>query len=1234
MFVSFIKQVNQFPKLILLVILALSAFFFVQARDGLFDPDSGKLRINSTVEPFIERDSGAYQLFLDTREAFGSEEVVVIALHNTEKEPVGLDYLRTLSHLKSDIESKVPGVSKVLSMLDIPQASGKCAGKSYFHKMGIGSVCLSVLEKYEHEISCLNNSSSENISAVDAIVLLKLKRIISNKSEKNLEESLEENLEEGIEDDLEESPEENLEESLEGGLDENLEENMDENVTESGDTLTGTDTSEDSSLDCTLEKSGSSPQKLHADAEEKISKSVSSLKNHPLFQGDVLSKDLSTAALIITFNPESKPESDDTQKIIKQLLVKHQQNPDISETLRIAYAGQPRQINKASRLIRQDMQRILPMSLLLIIIVLLIAFRSFKAVFVPLSVVLFGILWTAGIIGWVGDELNLVTMACAPIIVCVGSAYVIKFLNQYQTEALEMKEERSAAEPPASIPQVISATLHSVTVPVTVTAVTTVAGFIALVVSPIPAVQQLGLYSSVGIIFINLFTLTLAPALLHYIHMPDIASSKEERGLLNRFLQIIVEWLRLHSKRLIWVWLLIAGFAAFGMLSLSINSSTKTFPEESQLVQDLKLIENELSGTDTLRLLFRAETGIDSQYSSANNPLKTAKTIYGLKELQDWMFQINGATEIDNIKGLRIDKLHSPVDVLEHYRMGLEKLTDAEVVQFFEKTSEKGPRFLSTAEDVLQVTIRMRSSGSTAFLELRDLLLLKVPELLPHLKFNYTGGGVLSSESANNIAQGQINSVFLALIIVFVILSLLFLSWKMGVIALFPNVITILIFFGSLGWLDIPIGVTISVIAAIALGIGVDDTIHFLSHYNEKAKKLRNKREASLKTLPLVARPMMFSTIALSAGFILFAQSEMESQVMFGTFTALTLLVCLAIDMTFLPSVVMETGLITVWDYVGLKFDEEFIQGIDLFQNMTVREAKIASLMAYPEDLKHGELLFSQGDLGHEMYVILEGSISIFLENNGKRTDLVRLEKGNTFGEMGLFRKAERSASAEAAEKTRLLVINRDCLDPLKKRNPKIAAKLFINLANRLQSSLKDTDQRILEQKDFNLTSLEEKLNDDEKLTEQEVSIKPEELWENLGPKWRHKLQSFSEIHKVLSGKRLSNIKNDKGDFLFITSGTVEIESIVSPKSDTFSVGYCWTRKDFDLIGEFALCTGKETATARAIARQDSTLLLFKETQLLALAKQESRLAAQFLEDVVCLLSDQLSIADQRLQNH
>ena len=770
MFVRIFTTVNQFPKTILLVVLALSAFFFVQARDGLFDSQTGRLRINSTVEPFIERDSGAYQQFLDARKAFGSEEVVVIALHNTEKKPVGLEFILTLAHLKSDIETTVPGITKVFSMLDIPQASGECTGKSYFHQMGIGSVCFSVLEKYEQDISCLNSTASSS----------------TQDTEVNLEESLESNLEESLEENLEASLEENLEENLEASLEENT-----------GDTTglqSETETPEDTVPDCSLVNSGESSEKLRVEAETEINKIVSSLKNHPLFEGDVLSKNLSTAALIITFSPGSKPESDNTQTILKGLLSKYQKDSEIAETLRIAYAGQPRQINKASRLIRQDMALILPLSLMLIVVVLLIAFRSIKAVIVPLSVVLFGILWTAGIIGLIGDELNLVTMACAPIIVCVGSAYVIKFLNQYQIESLQIREAKKSGVPQPTIPEVVYATLSSVTVPVTVTAITTVAGFIALVVSPIPAVQQLGLYSSVGIIFINLFTLTLAPALLHFFRLPDIAPTENQSGLLDRFFQVIVEWLRLYSKRFIWIWLTVAAFAALGMLQLSINSSTKTFPEDSQLVKDLRLIEDELSGTDTLRLLFRAGNESENQQDSSYNPLKTAKTIFGLKELQDWLFQVKDVTEIGNIEGIRIDKMHSPVDVIEHYRRGLDKLSDKELVQFFDKTTENGPKFLSDAGDVLQVTLRMRSSGSTAFLELRDLLLQKVPELLPHLQFSYTGGSVLSSESANNIAQGQINSVFLALVIVFVILSMLFLSWKMGVIALFPNVITILIF--------------------------------------------------------------------------------------------------------------------------------------------------------------------------------------------------------------------------------------------------------------------------------------------------------------------------------------------------------------------------------------------------------------------------------------------------------
>ena len=1199
MLIRFFTTVNRFPKTILLIILALSAFFFYQAKEGLFDPLTGKIRINSTVEPFIERDSGAYQQFLEARDAFGSEEVVVVALHNRERKPVDLKLLLTLSKLQKDVENSVPGISTVMSMLDIPQSSGTCPGKSYFHQMDYGSVCQSILEKYQHDLACFSSK---------AVII---------DSYKGADESLEAF----------------IESSLEAGPEESLEENLIESPISEEQAQDGRDSYTEPSLDCLLSSNKLSPEKLYEKTDSQIRTIVRSLKKHPLFEGDLLSKDLSTSALILTFKPGSNPESDRTQNILKELLTKHQQKSQISDKLRIAYAGQPRQINKAGVLINEDMEKIFPLSILLIVVILLFSFRSLLTVLVPLAVVLSGIIWTAGIVGLIGGELNLVTMVCAPIILCVGSAYVIKFLNQYQIESIQLREAKKPEEAEASIPEIINATIFSVTVPVTVTAITTVAGFIALVVSPIPAVQELGLYSSIGIVTINLFALTLAPALLHFIHLPELPVTQNQSGLLNAFFSKIVEWLRLHSKRLIIIWLIVAATAAFGMFGLSINSSTKTFPENSPIVKDLHFIENELAGTDSLRLLFKAKTEVINQQDTKLNPLKTAKTIYGLKNLQDWLFQVNGATEIGSIEGLKIDKIHSPVDVVDHYRMGLDKLTDDEVVKFYAKTSENGPKFLSDSEKILQVTVRMSSSGSTSFLALRDLLVEKAPMFLPDLQFSYTGGGVLASESANNIAQGQINSVILALALVFVMLSMLFLSWKMGVIALFPNVITILVFFGSLGWLDIPIGVTISVIAAIALGIGVDDTIHFLSHYNEYANKLRNKRKASMKTVPVVGRAMLFSTMALAAGFILFSQSEMESVILFGTFTAFTLLACLAIDMTFLPSVVMETGLITVWDYVGLKFDDEFVKDIDMFENMSVREAKMASLMAYTVDMEPGKQLFSQGEIGEEMYVVLNGSISIFLENDESRTDLVRLEKGNTFGEMGLFRNAERSASAEAYEKTRLLVINRDCLEPLKKRHPKIASKLFLNLANNLQSSLKETNERLLAQKDFNLSSLEAKLLEDDKLEQKEMSIDPKSEWEKLGEKWHNKLESFTTQYSVSKGKKLRKINPGKGNFVFIKSGEVAVESRVSPGSNEFSVGYCWTRKDFDLIGEFILCDGKAGSSARATARKDSAFMHFTNKSLLSLNQKESRVAAQFLENLVCMLSDQLAIADKRLQN-
>ncbi|SVC52889.1 uncharacterized protein METZ01_LOCUS305743, partial [marine metagenome] len=118
MYTRFFVFLNQYPKLIILVAIAVSAFFWVQVQQKLLDPRSGELIVDSTIKPLIERDSGAYQEFLEVREAFGNEDVVVVALHQPDK-PIGLELIDAMASLSRDIRKKIPGVNGVTSLLDI-----------------------------------------------------------------------------------------------------------------------------------------------------------------------------------------------------------------------------------------------------------------------------------------------------------------------------------------------------------------------------------------------------------------------------------------------------------------------------------------------------------------------------------------------------------------------------------------------------------------------------------------------------------------------------------------------------------------------------------------------------------------------------------------------------------------------------------------------------------------------------------------------------------------------------------------------------------------------------------------------------------------------------------------------------------------------------------------------------------------------------------------------------------
>ena len=1159
---SWLKQGNQYYRTLLVAVASLTVVLVIFGGSSLFN-SQGKLQIDPTIEPFISRDSDAYQDFLQTRSLFGNEEVLVVALQPVPPQSVGLAHLELLESLRKTLQSRLSGLKSIQSVFDIPRPVGACSGYSYFHQEQPGSICVSRLQRLQEELACLQNPTPPASTPSDLAL--------------------------SLEDDplgASENPSNNLADSLLLDLD----------PTE----LPQFDEISSAVPSCPAKVWQKTAEELRQEADQDIKQILKELAENSLALGDFISAKATTLGMLLQFHTSSLPSSAKTQETLQKIL-KEFSSPE----LRLAYAGQPRQIYASSKALQGDIERILPLSLGLIIIVLFAIFRTPRVIIVAFVNVVLSLVWTASFVGLLGHRLNLVTIAFAPILICVGSAYVIMVLDRFLSISKNLPKE--------SVDSRVSKTLDEVVIPVSVTAFTTVVGFAALIASPIPAIQQLGLYSCVGILLSNFFALTATPSLLKILRVaaPHTQSSHVRNSL--RWFGEGSEWLQYRARKVIIFWLLLATIASLGILNLKIDSNSQALAPEHPLEQDLNLIESDLAGTQSLRLVFQAKP-------EAQEKLVSAATIVGLDNFEVWLLILKTEQWPDSLKGLRIDKIYSPAQMLWVYRNGLDDLNDLEVQHFFEKLAEQdGPVFLSPDGESLLVTLRLKADGSSELLELRERLQQKLPEFVPHLDVTFTGGAVLTSESANNIASGQINSVLLALFLIFGVMWGLFLSWKMGVIALFPNIAAVLLFFGTLGWFEIPLGVTISIIASIALGIGVDDTVHFLTRYHERVKQERDRRKAAQLALQQMTRPMLTTTLALGLGFSVFAFSELDSLQLFGLLTAYTLLICLATDLTFLPTIVMETGLVTVWDYVGLRINKQLVQRLAIFRGLSVREAKIATLLAYSEDLKNRQVLFKTGDQGQEMFVILSGKIRIQQNPTGGAT-LAELGEGATFGEMGLFRRAQRSATAIAVGETRLLVINRDSLYHLMQQRPRIATTLFLNLARQLRQAILRTSQRVLDQVS--------KTQQEEAPPTSQPRPLMLNIFQGMTTKEQESLRGFGVLRSLPQGEKIMNQGEQGKEVLILLQGQLKVQI----NKDKGYVVLALINPG-NLVGETAWLEENLVRTADVVAGTDSLGLFYDRLALEKLCAQESRLAARFAFNLICLLADRLEAANEQLEH-
>jgi len=736
---------------------------------------------------------------------------------------------------------------------------------------------------------------------------------------------------------------------------------------------------------------------------------------NPLYAGNLVSKAADTTALVVYFNNISDRDyiRGGIHEDISRIVEEEQGNNEVFMT------GSPYFKFAMVDLLVDDLVRTPPLITIIIAIVLALSFRTLLGVVAPLLTVAVGVILTLGTISALGYSLSMISVLVPPLLMILGLSYAVHVTSEYH-------QLRNKPDPDNRI---VNQTLKHMVLPVTLTGLTTIAGFIALMTNPIGAVQEFGIFSAIGVVYITVLSITFTPALLKFLDRNPGAHAASEHAISGRGFDRFVDRIALfdlkHQRKIFVAFGLVLLLSLVGMSKIHVSTESITnFASDSDVRKGFNVVNDKLGGANHFYIVVE---GLHT------DTFKDPRNLEVLKELQDWLEQ-------------------------DFYRIPENKRLITQLL--FLSSSDELDRIVDTRYRTANLVVRSKVINSDRMSELLERINQRLVQLPEHLSPTITGNPVLISETLTNIIIGQARSVALALLFVYVILSIMFMSPRIGAVALIPNIIPVAVYFGSLGFFDISLNPSTSLIAPMVLGIAIDDTIHYFSRFNREVRRHADDRKATLLAMKAVGRPVTLTSIGLCLGFLVLTTSELRMQVHVGLMASYALAIAWFSDFLLTPALCASIRFTTLWDALTLDLGENPQESIPLLKGLRTSQARIVALMARITRVPAGKRLISAGDSASEMYVVIEGQLRTSIEGEDGRIELATHKRGDVVGEAGLFYD-KRTADVDVVEDARLLCLTQSNLDRLSRRYPYIATKVFKNLNKVLATRLYDTTHKL-----------------------------------------------------------------------------------------------------------------------------------------------------------------------------
>ena len=770
-----------------------------------------------------------------------------------------------------------------------------------------------------------------------------------------------------------------------------------------------------------------------------------------IFRKNLISEDHKVSVLTLVLEDQA-----DRDKVIQRA---REMIAGASKDLSLYQIGMPLVSEALANFTKKDFFSLPPITFLIISVLLFLLFRNLACLLLPLTCVVLALLWTFGLMALSKTPLSMLTMIVPVFLIAVGTAYCLHIGSEYLTAAQHTESSTEAAV----------STFSLVSFPTALAVLTTVIGLGSLLVNRIVAIREFAIFSCFGMFSLLVIVLTFFPAALSIFPLPKKRGNETKitPRLFDRFLDWVID-LDLHKQK---VTLPVLGalvlFCIIGILRIRVETSPiEYFKRDTEVSRHFHDIYRDLSGSFPVNVVMTSEEG---DYFEDPEHLGEIGTLQQFLETLPFVDKTVSFAEYMKLVNYAMNQFDPEFYTLPEEGFEVRMLMNNYRIMLGD---DMYSRFMNPELNKANILLFTHIASSRDFLKTRDHILAHVQEnFSKDLKWDVTGLGMVVSASSQLLTKGQVKSLSITVALVFAIMFMLFLSSKVGLIAIVPNLFPIVVVFGVMGWVGIELSMVTGLIASIAIGLAVDDTIHYLVRYNREFKNSLDDKLALRQTIKQVGRPIVFTTLTIGVGFSILALSSFKPTAIFGILMVITMFSALVGDLILLPSLMLHVELVTLWDLLRLKMGRDPHLGIPIFVGLTRTQAHYVLMAGALREFQAEEVLFRKGDPSDFMYAVLSGEMDVVdpvmvdgqPDASGTARFVTRLKAGDLLGEMGFIRSVPRSASVIATEPGELLQINWRMLKRLQWLYPPTAHKFFYNLITVLSDRLERSTDRLTE---------------------------------------------------------------------------------------------------------------------------------------------------------------------------